>query len=212
MRAIARFFWSRIAFGLVALLPLILALAVLRFAFGFLDGLVGPAIDRATGRDIPGVGVAALLVVLLVVGMLGLSPQARRFGSAMEGRVVTVPGIGTIYGIGRKIASSLTGSGSEGGFTRVVVVEYPRDGVYSLGFLTGFVEKDGAPHAFVYLPTAPMPNSGWIAVFPVGQIWDTDLSSGEAMELVLSSGISHPMAFATRRVSPELGGGTMEKG
>ena len=78
------------------------------------------------------------------------------------------------------------------------MVEYPRDSVWSIGFLTGFTEMDGRLHAFVYLPTAPMPNSGWIAVIEAERVFDTDLTAPEAMQAVLSSGLSNPASIARR--------------
>ena len=72
-----------------------------------------------------------------------------------------------------------------------------------MGFLTGFTRVDGELHAFVYLPTAPMPNSGWIALIEAARVYDTDLSTQDAMQTVLSSGISNPDSI-TPRPLPDL--------
>ncbi|MCH8973887.1 MAG: DUF502 domain-containing protein [Chloroflexi bacterium] len=191
---------NRFAVGLLILIPVVLTVVILQFAFEFLDGLLGPVLSTALGRDIPGVGLVALVLIMLLTGVLALSGAARSVSRGIERIVAAIPVVGTIYGIGKK----MTGSSSEGeGFNRVVLVEYPRDGVWSMGFLTGFTQVDGQLHAFVYLPTAPMPNSGWIALIEAARVYDTDLSTQDAMQAVLSSGISNPDSI-TRRPLREL--------
>ncbi len=185
----------RFAVGLLILIPVVLTVVILQFAFEFLDGLLGPVLSTALGRDIPGVGLVALILIMLLTGVLALSGAARSVSRWMERIVSAIPVVGTIYGIGKK----MTGSSSDGaGFNRVVLVEYPRDGVWSMGFLTGFTQVDGQLHAFVYLPTAPMPNSGWIALIEAAHVYDTDLSTQDAMQAVLSSGISNPDSIRRR--------------
>ena len=193
----------RFAVGLLILIPLVLTVVILQFAFEFLDGLLGPLLSTALGRDIPGVGLVALLLIMLLTGVLALSGAARSVSRWMERILAAIPVVGTIYGIGKKMTGSFSGSSSDAGFNRVVLVEYPRDGVWSMGFLTGFTRVDGELHAFVYLPTAPMPNSGWIALIEIARVYDTDLSTQDAMQAVLSSGISNPHSI-TRRPLREL--------
>ena len=195
---------NRLAVGLLILIPVVLTVVILQFAFEFLDGLLGPVLSTALGRDIPGVGLVALVVIMLLTGVLALSGAARSVSRGIERIVAAIPVVGTIYGIGKKMTGSFSGSSPDAaGFNRVVLVEYPRDGVWSMGFLTGFTQVDGQLHAFVYLPTAPMPNSGWIALIEAARVYDTDLSTQDAMQAVLSSGISNPDSI-TRRPLREL--------
>ena len=79
------------------------------------------------------------------------------------------------------------------GFKRVVMIEYPSSGLWTVGFLTGTVrDETGGVQALVYIPTAPTPYTGWLAIMPFSQVYDTDLSVPDAIKLVLSGGIVAP--------------------
>ena len=189
LRAVIR---RRFAAGLLILLPGALAVIVLRAVFDFLDGLLRPTVRASSGIDLPGLGVAALVALIFTLGFLTTLGPARAVGRWLELQVLRFPVVGVVYDVGKKITASTSGQAGASGLSRVVVVEYPRSGVWTIGFLTGFTTLNGEPHAFVYFPTAPMPNSGWIAMIPVSQVRDTDLQTPEAMQAVLSSGLSNP--------------------
>jgi uncharacterized membrane protein len=182
----------RFTAGLLILLPSALAVIVLKVVFGFLDGLLQPVVRASSGVDLPGLGVAALVALILALGFLATLGPARASGRWLELQVLRFPVFGPVYDVGKKITASTSGRAGASGLSRVVIVEYPRSGVWTIGFLTGFTILNGEPHAFVYFPTAPMPNSGWIAMVPVSQVRDTDLQTPEAMQAVLSSGLSNP--------------------
>ena len=106
--------------------------------------------------------------------------------------VLRIPIVSSIYSPARQLIASFTG-GSGTGFKRVVIVEYPRVGAWTIGFLTGTtVDETGQDLAIVYIPTAPTPNSGWVAIFPAEQVHDTDMKVQMAIRMVLSGGIVTP--------------------
>ena len=79
------------------------------------------------------------------------------------------------------------------------MIEHPRKGAWSIGFLTSMTaDESGKPLAIVYIPTAPTPNSGWVAILPSEEVYDTDLSIQSAMTLVLSGGITSPAQINKR--------------
>ena len=81
------------------------------------------------------------------------------------------------------------------------MVEYPRVGAWSIGFLTAITAtSDGKQLAVVYIPTAPLPNSGWVAVVPVEEVLDTNLSVQQAMQMVFSGGIVSPKVITTSKL------------
>ena len=88
------------------------------------------------------------------------------------------------------------------GFKRVVMIQYPRIGYWSVGFLTSVFNSDsGDQFAVVYIPTAPLPNSGWLAVVPFEEIYDTDISTQEAMQFVFSGGIVIPEIIKSKKLT-----------
>jgi len=200
---LAAFLSARFAAGVVVLVPVAITVVILQFVFFFLDDFLGPGIESLVGRNLPGIGLLTLILLIFVVGLFAMSRYIRGASGQIERLVVKLPGIGAIYGVGKKMTDSFSGTGNGEGFGRVVTAEYPRDNVWSIGFLTGFTQLDGSLHAFVYFPTAPMPNSGWIAVISAERVFDTDLSPQEAMQAVLSSGLANPDAINRRRL-PEL--------
>jgi len=194
---------NRLTAGLFVLLPILFTLLVLRVAFGFVDGILSPAVERILDRTIPGLGIVALIVIVYVFGVLTMSRLGLAVLKQLQRPMLAVPVVRTIFSVGQKIVDSMSGE-SAAGLSRVVMIEYPRRGIWSAGFLTGFttVGQDRRL-ALVYLPTAPMPNSGWIAYVPFEDVYDTDLSTGQMMQIVLSSGIEYPDSFDMQRI-PEL--------
>lgn len=188
----------RIALGLAIALPIIFTYVVLRFVFDFLDGFLRPAIDRLTGRDIPGVGVVALVLMIYLTGLVATNLVGRGAVRGLQRGIQTVPVVRNIYAMGKQITDAF-GEGSPTGFNRVVTVQYPRPGVWAIGFLTGFTEiEEGDRMALVYLPTSPLPNSGWLGVFPLADVFDTDVTVQDAMQMVVSGGLVYPTNMGKR--------------
>ena len=182
----------RFAAGLLLLVPLILTYMILKLVFDFLDGLLGNPDVLIFDRAIPGAGIVALILLLYVSGLVGSSFLGRRPFTLLQRMLFRIPLVNVIYSASKQLVESFSGR-SATGFKRVVVIEYPRPGIWSLGFLTGLTtDEDHRRLAIVYIPTAPLPNSGWVAVLPVEDVFDTDLRVQDAMQMILSGGILFP--------------------
>lgn len=214
----SREFWSRAGVhlrvqfgaGLLLLIPVFVTIWILSLIFKFLDSFLGDRLDdlpvfatvfrRDIPQDIPGLGIVALIVVVYLAGLLGSSVLGRRLFTVGQNLLLNIPVVRTIYFATKQLVESLSGSKSTG-LRRVVVIEYPRAGLWALGFLTGFTtNEEKRTMAIVYLPTAPMPNSGWLAVLPVEEVYDTDLTVQDAMQFVLSGGILSPSSIDKRPI------------
>lgn len=193
---------NRLTAGLFVLLPILFTLLVLRVAFSFIDGILSPALEQLLDRTIPGLGIVALIIIIYVFGVLTMSRLGLAVLKQLQRPMLAVPVVRTIFSVGQKIVDSMSGE-SAAGLSRVVMIEYPRRGIWAAGFLTGFTTVGQDRLALVYLPTAPMPNSGWIAYVPFEDVYDTDLSTGQMMQIVLSSGIEYPDRLNIQRI-PEL--------
>ncbi len=178
--------------GLLILFPIAITYVLILWIFNNIDGLLQPALQEMVGRTIPGLGVATLLLIVYLLGLIWTKQIGRRAIRKLQHYLLSIPVIGAVYGPARKLIESFAGDGAAG-FKRVVVVEYPKQDTWMVGFLTGVsTVTPGTVMGVVYLPTAPTPNSGWVAMIPIQHIYDTTMSVQQAMSMVLSGGISSP--------------------
>ena len=178
--------------GLLLLVPVVLTYLLLKLLFDFVDGILQPVIRALHGSELPGVGLVSLVVLIYVAGLFGANFLGKRLVRFVQATLLRVSVISTVYSSARQLIESFSGTSSTG-FKRVVIIEYPGAGLWTVGFLTSItLDENGKSMGMVYIPTAPTPNSGWVAMVPLEQIWDTDLSVPVAMRLVLSGGIMSP--------------------
>ena len=189
--------------GLFVMIPVVLTYMVLKLLFDIVDGVLQPLVEEAFGSRIPGLGLLSLAVLIYLVGLLVANVLGRRMVELMKKGLLGIPVVGNVYSTAGKLIDSFSGS-SDMGFKRVVAIEHPRKGAWTLGFLTSFIEEDpGKRMAIIYIPTAPMPNSGWVAILPIEEVYDTDLSIDTAMSLVLSGGITAPSQYKRMALAGE---------
>ncbi len=188
--------------GVLILVPVAITYLLVMWVFNNIDGLLQPIIEEITDRHIPGLGFLVLLIIVYFLGLIWTKRLGRRTIRALQLFLLKVPLIGAIYGPARKLIESFTGE-STAGFKRVVVVEYPKQGTWMIGFLTGISNVvPGTTMGVIYLPTAPTPNSGWVAMVPIQNIYDTTMTVREAMSMVLSGGISSPVQIDLKPMDP----------
>jgi len=181
--------------GLFVMIPVVLTYMVLKLLFDVVDGVLQPLVEEAFGSRIPGLGLLFLAVLVYLTGLLVANALGRRIVELVKGGLLRIPVVSNVYSTSGKLIDSFSGS-SDMGFKRVVAIEHPRRGAWTLGFLTSFIEEAPSKRmAIVYIPTAHMPNSGWVAILPVEEVYDTDLSIDTAMNLVLSGGITAPSRY-----------------
>ena len=188
--------------GVLILVPIAITYVLLFWVFNSIDGLLAPVVDRSIGRHIPGLGLLVLLIIVYLLGLVWTKRLGRRTIRTLQIFLLKIPLIGAVYGPARKLIESFTGE-STAGFKRVVVVEYPKQGTWMIGFLTGISNVvPGTTMGVIYLPTAPTPNSGWVAMVPIQNIYDTTMTVQEAMSMVLSGGISSPVQIDLKPMDP----------
>ncbi|MFH1142000.1 MAG: DUF502 domain-containing protein [Chloroflexota bacterium] len=178
--------------GLLLLMPVVLTYLLLKLLFDFVDGILQPVVRALVGGELPGVGLVSLAVLVYVAGLFGTNFLGKRLVSFGQATLLKMPVVGSVYSSARQLIESFSGTSSTG-FKRVVLIEYPGPGIWTVGFLTSITtDENGKSLGLIYIPTAPTPNSGWVAIVPVENIYDTDLTVPVAMRLVLSGGIVAP--------------------
>jgi uncharacterized membrane protein len=196
--------------GLVVVLPISLTLYLIWSAIGWIDNWVLPFVpDRyhpffLTGYDIRGAGVIIFLVFTILVGWLAKGLIGRQLIHWGERIVDRMPVVRSLYNGLKQIAETVFAQ-TETSFDRAVLVEYPRRGIWAIGFVSTNAKGEisgnlttrhevGGPVASVFLPTTPNPTSGFLLFVPVADLIYLDMSVEDAAKLVISAGLVYPNA------------------
>lgn len=185
--------------GLLVWIPLGATLLVIRLLFDLLNSSV--VLVPASLRTVfPGLGVVVSVVLVLGTGALAANFIGRKFVSWAEGLLNRIPLVRTIYGGVKKLAEALFSSSSSS-FRRVVLIEYPRKGIWSVGFQAGFAlpettARTGCEYVTVFIPTTPNPTSGFIMQVPRDEVIWSDMTVEEALRYIISLGVVPPNTTA----------------
>ncbi|WP_436927196.1 DUF502 domain-containing protein [Halosimplex amylolyticum] len=201
MRPTSRLKESFVA-GLILVAPLAVTLYIMQILVSWSLQFINPVVSEfgliETAANVElAAQILAVLLIVSVITALGLVAQwsvgKHLFGNL--GRTINVvPLVSTIYGSVRQVATSLVESGSQ--FERTVLVEYPREGVYSIGLVTGegraSIDEVAGERAYsVFLPNSPNPTAGRLVMVPESQIHETDMSVREGMRMIVTTGIGN---------------------
>jgi uncharacterized membrane protein len=185
--------------GLLVTVPVLATLMALRFLLRTLDGVLGPVVTASLGREIPGLGALLTLLVVLGVGFVATNVFGRRLVGWVERGIGQVPIVRGIYRASREIVSTATLSQRQV-FRDVVLIEYPRIGLWAYGFVTSYTHRQGGPPlANVFIPGPPVPTTGVLVVSPVAELYFLDMSVEDALKLVLSGGLVAPPVLPEKR-------------
>jgi len=187
--------------GLLVWLPLAATIVIVSFVIDILDRtilLLPPEYrpEAVLGFSIPGFGVVFAIAVLLFTGMLAANLLGRRLVAVWEAILSRIPLVRTIYNSAKQItATVLTSEGKS--FRKVVLVEYPKKDIWSMGFLTNehiVVESKALDRELtaVFVPTTPNPTSGFIVMIPKEHIIELDISIEEGFKYIISMGVIIP--------------------
>jgi uncharacterized membrane protein len=188
--------------GVLVWLPILATIWVVSFMLRIMDRtllLLPPAYrpEALVGFSLPGVGALFALIVLLLTGLLVTNLIGRRLVVWGEDLLNRIPLVRTVYGGVKSFAESVFSQSNS--FRQVVMVEYPRAGIWSIGFLTAedvpeISGKMGEPHAAVYLSAALNATAGYLVIVPRRQVVALDMSVDEAMKMIITCGVVVPQA------------------
>lgn len=184
--------------GVLVLVPLAVTLYIMYIVFQITDGLLGVAVSRAIGYRIPGMGLFLTALICLVVGMIAQNFVGRRILSGIEGSLEKIPVVRSLYHGIKQVADVMLQK-NRGEFKRVVMVEYPKENSWTLGFVTADFtiplrskQIDEKKMATVFVPTTPNPTSGFLLIIEKSRMVDTHMDIEEAMKVVISGGLVQP--------------------
>ena len=187
--------------GLLVWVPLGVTVFVLNLLVGIMDRtlLLLPTDYRPEnlfGVHIPGLGIVLTLVVLLVTGFLAANFIGRRLVHLWEAILHRIPLVRSIYSAAKNFAEVLFADTSQS-FKKVLLIQYPRKGVYSLCFQTSTELEEVQARTnesliCVFIPTTPNPTSGFILMVPKDEVIELDMEVEEALKMIVSLGVVVP--------------------
>ncbi len=200
-RSFARRLRNHLIAGLLIWIPVMVTVWVIRFLSRILDQslvLLPPAWrpEALVGQYVPGVGIILSFILLVVTGIVVRNLFGGRIVAGFEDPVRRIPVIGSVYGGAKTFSETvLTDKGKS--FKQVVMVEFPRKGIFSVGFITSeeleeVQAKTAQDVVCVFVPTTPNPTTGFIVLVPRDEVVRLDMTVDEAFKMLLTLGVVVP--------------------
>jgi uncharacterized membrane protein len=205
--------------GVAILTPVFVSVWVIKFIFMQIDGAVTPlimSVMRLSGLGwllesgwldyvTPVVSIVVLTLMVYLVGLIGGNVIGRQLLGWVDKVLLAIPILRGIYSATRQFIDTF--STDKGAFRKVVVLEYPRKGAWTLGFLTNDIDGEirdaaGAPLCAIFLPTTPNPTSGWLVFTAKKDVVELSMSVDDAFKMIVSGGVLLPGSVSARRSLP----------
>lgn len=187
--------------GLLVWLPLVATFFVIRLLVQWMDQslLLLPQEYRPEnllGFTVPGLGVVLSLMILLVTGLVAANLFGRKLVSLWEQLVAHIPLVRSVYSAVKQLVETMFSRDGQS-FRKVLLVEFPRRGLWTLAFLTGTdkgeaQQKTGRDVLNVYIPTTPNPTGGYFVMVPKEDVRELEMSVDEGLKMLLSMGAVVP--------------------
>ena len=160
------------------------------------------------GVDIPGAGIVLTLAVIFITGLLATNFIGQRLVVWWERLLARIPVVNSIYNSVKQVSDTLFSS-SGNAFRKALLIEYPRQGTWTIAFLTGQPGGDVANHlrgdfVSVYVPTTPNPTSGFFLMLPRQDVIELDMNVDEALKYIISMGVVTPPHRPSGMKSPQI--------
>src|SRR2546430_5786231 len=184
--------------GLLLWVPLGITLWVLSFLLGTLDQilLILPTSyrpDVVLGFHIPGIGLVLAFLILLATGLISRNLFGQQIFQAWDSLLARIPVVKSIYSSVKQVSDTLLSESGQA-FRKALLVEYPREGAWTIAFQTGTPAASVAKyfseeHVSVYVPTTPNPTSGFFLMLPKSKVIELEMTVDEALKYIISMGV-----------------------
>lgn len=195
--------------GLLVWLPVVVTVVVIKFLVDMLSKslLLLPSEfqpDVLFGFHVPGIGVVLTLVVILTTGILAANIIGSRLVELGDKIMARIPLVRTIYTGVKQVTQTLFTPGGQS-FRKVLLVEFPKEGVWTIGFQTGEVNQEiqgkmNESMVSYFVPTTPNPTSGFLMMAPRSKVVELNMSVDQALKLVISLGVVQPNVTAGSKI------------
>ncbi len=149
------------------------------------------------GFDVPGLGVVLTILVVLVTGVFAANVLGQKLVLAWESILGRIPVVKSIYASVKQVSDTVFSSSGEA-FRKALLIQWPRDGTWTIAFLTGAPGGDVVNHlegdyVSVYVPTTPNPTGGYFVMLPRSEVIELDMSVDDALKYIISMGVAPPV-------------------
>ena len=199
--------------GLLVWVPLIVTGMIIKFLVDMLDFtilLLPPSWrpEAILGFSVPGTGVVVAIVIVFVTGLVAANIVGRKLFDSGDAIVDRIPLVSSIYSAVKQVMRTVLDDGGQS-FKRVLMVEYPRKGLWTLGFQTGVgvgevQQRTEQDVVTVFIPTTPNPTSGFVIMVPREDAVELDMSVEDGLKFVMSLGVVVPNWPAVPKGSPKV--------
>ena len=190
--------------GLILWAPLSITIWVIAWVFDVLDSVLPMAIrsEALFGMHVPGFGVLVVVLLILVTGFVAANLIGQKLVEIWEGMMRRIPLVRSIYSSVKQVSDTILSPNGQA-FRQAVLVQYPRQGSWTIGFLTGTPASDVAQHlptecVSVYVPTTPNPTSGFFLMMPKSEVIELSIGVDAALQYVVSMGTVPPGVTTTK--------------
>lgn len=184
--------------GLLVWLPILATYFILHFVINLVNGIVAIIPEQyqplaLLGHHVPGFGIAITLLIVFLTGILATNIIGHRLIGIWEKILSRIPLVRSIYSATKQVAHSLL-SPNGNSFSRAVLIQFPRQGIWSIGFQTnsGFTPLNQGDNLTVFIPTSPNPTSGFMVIVPPTEVEPLNISIEEAFRMIISAGVVAP--------------------
>lgn len=176
--------------GLLVVVPVGVTVLVLKAILGWIDRILGDLPGYVIGLHFPGLGIITLLLLILLIGVVSANYVGTRVLRSWDHLMQRVPLVRGVYSTVKQMMETFS---VKHNFHGVALVEYPRQGCYSIGFVTGSVEGgslglDGTLET-VFVPTTPNPTAGFLLLLPTAEVTHLDMTVEQGMKFIISLGL-----------------------
>ncbi len=187
--------------GLLIILPVLITLYLVVSLFTFFDNILGRYVSIWTmekfGFKVPGLGLLVFMIVIFATGFFATNFIGRTLLTYLEKFWIKFPVVRSIYPAVKRITTFLFGSRIDGKFDKVVLVEYPRKGIYTLAFATkesyeGIRKRTGRDLVNILIPSVPSPLTGFLIMVPRREVIFLDMGVDDAVKIIVSGGVLDP--------------------
>ncbi len=187
--------------GLLVTLPIMITFFFIRVLFRMIDSLLGPTVNELLSTMglhfiIPGIGFILTLFIIFSIGLASKNVIGRKILKRFEKFLDGIPMVKSIYSGAKQVIHTIS-TAKKAAFSRVVLIQFPRKGIYSIGFITSeaqgevqYVTKENVINVFI--PTVPNPTTGFFLMIPREDIIPLNMSIEDGIKLIISGGIVTP--------------------
>ena len=191
--------------GVLVIVPVVVTVSVLYFFFQKVDGLLSPLLRHVLGYSIPGMGIVATVMLIILAGVI--THNVSRLYELGELIFVRTPLVRAIYSAVKQLVEAIA-LPQKKVFDQVVLIEYPRKGTLTLALASSKfflqAERLQGEYLSVFVPSTPTPVSGWVVMVPREEVIVVDLTPEEAVKILVSGGIATPPVIRGRPVVPAV--------